>query len=48
VAWSHFFDKLKPDFGDLTERQLDIAIRWGRHAELFAYDADVGELYLES
>jgi len=47
VAWSYFFDKLQPDFGDLTEQQLDIAIRWGRHAELFAYDANAGELYLE-
>jgi NitT/TauT family transport system ATP-binding protein len=48
VAWSYFFDKLQPDFGDLTEKQLDIAISWGRHAELFAYDDDTGELYLES
>jgi NitT/TauT family transport system ATP-binding protein len=47
VAWSYFFDKLQPDFGDLAEQQLDIAIRWGRHAELFAYDANAGELYLE-
>ena len=27
--------------------QLDTAIDWGRFAELFAYDDDSGELYLE-
>jgi NitT/TauT family transport system ATP-binding protein len=47
VAWSYFFDKLERDFGDLTEQQLDIAIQWGRHAQLFAYDANAQELYLE-
>jgi NitT/TauT family transport system ATP-binding protein len=47
VAWDHFFDNLQDDFGDLTEEQLKIAINWGRHAELFAYDDDVDELYLE-
>jgi hypothetical protein len=31
-----------------AEAQLDIAINCGRHAELFAYDDDTGELYLES
>ncbi len=48
VAWSYFQEKLQADFGDLAEAQLDIAIRWGRHAELFAYDDVSGELYLES
>lgn len=47
TAWSYFLDKLQCDFGDLAEAQLDIAINWGRHAELFAYDDDTGELYLE-
>jgi NitT/TauT family transport system ATP-binding protein len=47
TARSYFFDKLEGEFGDLAEEQLDIAIRWGRHAELFAYDDDTGELYLE-
>ncbi len=28
--------------------QLETAIDWGRYAELFAYDYDSGELYLES
>jgi NitT/TauT family transport system ATP-binding protein len=47
VDWSYFMDKLHVDFGDFTETQLDTAISWGRHAELFAYDDDSGELYLE-
>jgi NitT/TauT family transport system ATP-binding protein len=47
VAWSYFFDSLHGEFGDLTEAQLDIAINWGRHAELFAYDDATGELFLE-
>lgn len=47
VAWAYFLDKLQADFGDLAEKQLDIAISWGRHAELFAYDDDAGELFLE-
>jgi len=48
VARDYFHEKLEADFGDLTERQLDTAISWGRHAELFAYDDNAGELYLES
>jgi NitT/TauT family transport system ATP-binding protein len=48
VSWDYFRDKLEADFGDLSEKQLDIAISWGRHAELFAYDDSAGELYLES
>ncbi|NUM46751.1 MAG: AAA-associated domain-containing protein, partial [Anaerolineales bacterium] len=45
--WEYFTDQLQNDFGDLTEQQLDIAIGWGRHAELFAYDDGTGELFLE-
>jgi hypothetical protein len=48
VAWDYFHEKLQADFGDGAEEQLDIAIRWGRDAELFAYDDDAAELYLES
>ena len=29
-----------------TEKQLDIAIDWGRYGELFDYDADTGEIVL--
>ena len=48
VAWEYFNDKLQADFGDKAEKQRDIAVSWGRHAELFAYDAHTEELYLES
>ncbi len=47
TARSYFFEKLQGEFGDLAEEQLDAAIRWGRHAELFAYNDASGELYLE-
>jgi NitT/TauT family transport system ATP-binding protein len=30
-----------------ARRQLDTAIDWGRYAELFAYDDEAGEFYLE-
>jgi NitT/TauT family transport system ATP-binding protein len=48
VAWDYFHDKLEADFGDEAEKQLDVAIGWGRHAELFAYDDKAAELYLEN
>lgn len=48
VAKEYFLDKLRPDFHDRTEKQLDRAINWGRFAELFAFDDDTDELYLES
>jgi NitT/TauT family transport system ATP-binding protein len=47
VAKDYFLDKLRPDFHDRTEKQLDRAINWGRFAELFAFDDDTDELYLE-
>lgn len=47
TAKSYFLDQLESEFGDRAEEQLDMAIRWGRHAELFAYNNDSGELYLE-
>jgi NitT/TauT family transport system ATP-binding protein len=48
VAWDYFYENLQADFGDLTKKQLDVAISWGRHAELFAYDDNTEELYLDS
>ena len=33
---------------DAAEEVLDIAINWGRHAELFAYDYNSGVLSLEN
>jgi NitT/TauT family transport system ATP-binding protein len=47
VARQYFLDKLRPDFHDRTEKQLERAINWGRFAELFAFDNDTDELYLE-
>jgi NitT/TauT family transport system ATP-binding protein len=47
IAKEYFLDTLRPDFHDRTEKQLDRAINWGRFAELFAYDKDTDELYLE-
>ena len=42
-----FRDLLRRGYtADYTERQLDIAIDWGRYGELFDYDADTGELVL--
>src|ERR1043166_4155962 len=48
IAWDYFHEKLEADFGDLAEAQLDVAISWGRYAELYAYDDGSGELYLEN
>ena len=48
VDRSYFLDKLSGDFGALSDKQLDIAVSWGRYAELFAYDSNTDELYLES
>jgi len=48
VSKEYFLDKLMPDFEDGAERQLERAINWGRFAELFAFDDDTDELYLES
>ena len=44
----YFLEKLRGEVGEFAEEQLDIAISWGRFAELFAYDSDTDELYLES
>jgi NitT/TauT family transport system ATP-binding protein len=48
VDRDYFLDQLRPNFGDLAEKELETAISWGRHAELFAYDSDSDELFLES
>ncbi len=47
VAKEYFIDALQADFGDRAEKQLMIAIQWGRFAELFGYDDDTDELFLE-
>lgn len=44
LPWKVFYTALLPEFPDeLAERQLDIAINWGRYAELLDYD-DRGEM----
>ncbi len=48
VAKEYFLEKLEPDFHDRTETQLERAINWGRFAELFTFDDNTDELYLES
>jgi len=48
VAEEYFRDVLAHEFGDYASEQLEIAIGWGRYAELFAFDDTTGELYLES
>jgi NitT/TauT family transport system ATP-binding protein len=47
IAEDYFIERLHTDFGDLARDQLDIAVDWGRYAELFAYDDTTGELFLE-
>lgn len=43
-----FLDILRKGFSDREARvQLETAIDWGRYAELFSYDHDSRELYLE-
>lgn len=47
IAEDYFIEELQADFGDFAKDQLDIAVDWGRYAELFAYDENSGELFLE-
>ena len=48
IAEEFFVERLQADFGDYAQDQLDTAINWGRYAELFAFDDNTDELYLES
>ncbi|MCS7202932.1 MAG: nitrate/sulfonate/bicarbonate ABC transporter ATP-binding protein [Thermodesulfovibrio sp.] len=48
VSEEFFLDILKNHFTpDESWNQFETAVDWGRYAELFAYDYDAGELYLE-
>lgn len=39
LPWKVFYTALLPEFPDeMSERQLDVAISWGRYAELLDYD----------
>jgi NitT/TauT family transport system ATP-binding protein len=43
-----FVDAMEQSFGvEEAERQVDTLIEWGRYAELFAYDQEARQLYLE-
>jgi NitT/TauT family transport system ATP-binding protein len=48
VSKEYFTDQLNAELGDaeVVEEQFDIAVSWGRYAELFDYDANTDELYL--
>ena len=48
VAKEYFVDRLQTDFADRSEKQLMTAVQWGRFAEIFGYDDDTDELFLES
>jgi NitT/TauT family transport system ATP-binding protein len=47
VAEEYFAEKLQTDFGEYAGEELDTAINWGRYAELFEFDDDTDELYLQ-
>lgn len=47
IAEEYFLNKLQTEFGDYAESQLDTAINWGRYAELYEFDDDTDELYLQ-
>ncbi len=47
IVRDYFIDKLQAEFGDMAAEQVDTAIDWGRYAELFTYDDNTDELYLE-
>jgi NitT/TauT family transport system ATP-binding protein len=47
IARDFFLEELTSRYGDFAENQLDAVISWGRFAELFAFDDDTDELFLE-
>ena len=43
-----FVDAMEQSYGvEEAERQVDTLIEWGRYAEIFAYDQESRQLYLE-
>ncbi len=48
VAKEFFVERLQADFVDRAEKQLMIAIQWARFAEIFGFDDDRDELFLET
>lgn len=48
LSWKVFYTALQPEFPDeLAERQLDVAIDWGRYGELIDYDDRTESLSLD-
>jgi len=48
VSEEYFLDKLGSEFDEeRAHEQMEIAIGWGRYAELFGFDDTTGELFLE-
>ena len=47
IARDYFLEELAAQYGDFAELQLDAVISWGRFSELFAFDNDTDELFLE-
>jgi NitT/TauT family transport system ATP-binding protein len=47
LAEEYFAERLRSDFGEYAGEQLDTAINWGRYAELFEFDDNSDELYLQ-
>jgi NitT/TauT family transport system ATP-binding protein len=48
LEWDVIQSALELDFPpDEAEKQVEIAVNWGRYAELFAYDNDKATIYLE-
>jgi NitT/TauT family transport system ATP-binding protein len=48
VAESYFLEHLQSEFGEHAPAQLETAINWARYAELFTFDDDTDELFLEA
>jgi NitT/TauT family transport system ATP-binding protein len=48
LEWDVIQSALELDFLPAeAEKQVEIAVNWGRYAELFAYDNDKATVYLE-
>ncbi|GIV90069.1 MAG: nitrate ABC transporter ATP-binding protein [Chloroflexus sp.] len=49
LRWEVLRTALEPEFpAEVAERQLDVALEWGRYAELFAYDDAEGRFFIET
>lgn len=48
IAKEVLIEQLSEHYGELAEQQLDLSVLWARYAELFSFDDDSKELFLES